>query len=159
MKKHVITFIFTSLLVGCSTHLNPLDLPINLIDIKAQTFTYSDLNEKQNKLWDKARQHILKTYGQSQPVIRVANKENGTLIGKGMISWKILPSSQSDCYSGYDFRLLVRDDKARFQLQLLSGVPTKSNCKNWELPSQYGYKQIIDQFDIMSDKLELALLE
>ena len=159
MRNHAIIFIFTSLLLGCSTHLNPLDLPINLIDIKAQTFTYSDLNEDQNTLWEKARKHILETYGQNQPVIRVVNKENGTLIGKGIIDWKVLPTSESYCYSEYDFRLMARDDKARFQLQLLPGVLAKSNCEGRKLPSQYGYKQIIDKFDIMSDKLESALRE
>ena len=154
----IIALIVSSVLVGC-THLTPLELPILASDIQPQTYTYNELTGKQNKLWEKARKHILETYGQNQPVIRVANKESGTLIGKGVIGWKILPSSQSYCYSEYDFRLMVRDDKARFQLQLLSGVPTKSNCKNRELPSQYGYKQIIDKFDIMSGKLESALRE
>lgn len=159
MKRVSIPALIASLvLVGC-THLTPLELPILASDIQAQTYTYNELTGKQNELWGKARIHILTMYGQDQPIIRVANQTNGTLIGKGVISWKILPSSQSYCYSEYDFRLLARNNKARFQLQLLPGVQTKSNCKNWALPSQYGYKQIIDKFDIMADKLEFALLE
>lgn len=154
----IIALIVSSVLVGC-THLTPLELPILASDIQPQTYTYNELNAKQNVLWGKARKHILKMYGQSQPVIRVANQTNGTLIGKGVIGWKTSPTNELYCYSEYDFRLMARDNKARFQLQLIPGVLTKSSCENRELPSQYGYKQIIDQFDAMSDKLEIALLE
>lgn len=154
----IIVLIASSILVGC-THLTPLELPILESDIQTQTYTYNELNGKQDALWEKARNHIHTEYGQGEPVIRVANQTNGTLIGKGIIGWKILPSSQSYCYSEYDFRLMARNNKVRFQLKLLPDVLTKSNCEGRELPSQYGYKQIIDQFDLMSDKLERALLQ
>ncbi|MGR6834150.1 hypothetical protein [Aliivibrio wodanis] len=157
-KLSIIALLVSSVLIGC-VHLTPLELPILTSDIQAQTYTYNELTGKKNELWEKARQHILIMYGKNQPVIRVANQTNGTLIGRGVIGWKILPSSQSYCYSKYDFRLMVRDDKARFLLQLLPGVLAKSNCEGRELPSQYGYKKIIDEFDIMSDKLESVLRE
>lgn len=157
-RPAIIVLIASSILVGC-THLTPLELPILRSDIQTQTYTYNELNGKQDELWEKARKHIHTEYGQGEPVIRVANQMNGTLLGKGVVSWTISPETQLYCYSEYDFRLMARNNKARFQLKLLPGVLTKSNCEGRELPSQYGYKQIIDKFDLMSDRLERALLK
>ncbi|MGR6861561.1 hypothetical protein ACU5EH_15305 [Aliivibrio salmonicida] len=158
MKKHSFGLMLITLLSGCSTHLTPLDSPITIFDIKAQMFTYTELSDNQNVLWEKARRHLISTYGKSQPILRVENKVNGTLLGKGLVRWKKSSSSDSYyCYSEYDIRFMTRDHKARLQLTLLPGVPAKSECDDWGLPSQYGYEQIIDKFTVMSDDLGSVL--
>ncbi len=158
MKKQSVVLILATLLSGCSTQLSPLDSPITVFDIKAQTFTYNGLNGKQTTLWEKARRHIIVTYGQSQPILRVENKASGTLLGKGLVRWKLSSALESRyCYSEYDIRFMARDHKARLQLTLLPGVPTQSECDDWGLPSQYGYDQILDKFELISDNLDSVL--
>ncbi|MGF1906661.1 hypothetical protein [Aliivibrio salmonicida] len=158
MRKQSFGLMLIALLAGCSSHLSPLDSPISASDIKAQTFTYTELSDKQKVLWEKARRHIISTYGKSQPILRVENESNGTLLGKGLVQWKKSSSSDSThCYSEYDIRFMTRDHKARLQLTLLPGIPTKSECDDWGLPSQYGYEQILDKFTVMSDDLGSVL--
>lgn len=153
----VVNALVVILLSGCSTPTPPEIKPILLSDIKAQTFTYSELKGQQGALWEKARHHIAATYGKSQPVLRVENELNGTLLGKGVIRWKLQEGASSVyCYSDYDIRFMARDNKARFQLKLLAGIPEISECSDWELPSKYGYEQILHEFKEMSDRLELS---
>ncbi|OCH19781.1 hypothetical protein [Aliivibrio sp. 1S128] len=145
-------------LTGCSAHLDPLDGPISIFDIKPQVFTYTELNSTQDILWEKARRHIMSTYGKSQPILRVENKSRGALLGKGVIRWKISAStSNTYCNSEYDIRFMSRDNKARLQLLLLPNVSGDSECDNLVLPSKYGYEQILNKFEFMSNNLELAL--
>ncbi|PQJ89225.1 hypothetical protein [Aliivibrio sifiae] len=158
MKKQSVVLILATLFSGCSTQLSPFDSPITVFDIEAQTFTYSGLNGKEAALWEKARRHITLAYGKNQPILRVENKASGTLLGKGVVRWKSPSSLDSvECYSEYDIRFMARDHKARLQLTLLPGVPTLSGCENWGLPSQFGYEQILNKFELMSDSLHSVL--
>lgn len=158
MKNHI--FFLTSLLLiqGCATDPNSPDYPISQMDIKAQTYTYTDLSGSKTEIWKAARNHLATAYGDSKSVLRVEDENDGTLIGKGLVQWKMLTTTLSPyCYSEYDIRFVAKDNKARLQLELLPGAPSLSECVAWSLPSRYGYDQILEKFAMISDQLESSL--
>lgn len=159
MRTRNLGSVLMILLTGCSTHLDPFDEPISIFDIQPQTFTYTALNNQQDVLWEKARRHIISTYGKSQPILRVENESSGTLLGKGIVRWKVSVSTTNKtyCNSEYDIRFMSRDNKARLQLLLLPNVFGDSECDDLTLPSKYGYQQIRNKFELMSNNLEFVL--
>lgn len=158
MKKLLIGFSICSVLQGCATDPNSPDYPISQSDVQAKTFTYIDLGSNKAELWKRARNYIATAYGDSKAVLRVEDESSGTLIGKGLIRWKMLTTPLSPyCYSEYDIRFVAKDSKARLQLELLQGVPAISECSGWSLPSKYGYEQILSSFSAMSEQLESSL--
>lgn len=141
MKKELLYFSLALALQGCATNPNSPDYPISQSDVQAQTYTYVGLDGSKGELWKKARNYIATSYGDSKAVLRVEDENSGTLIGKGIIKWKMLTSSLSPyCYSEYDIRFVSKDNKARLQLELLAGVPSMSECVAWTLPSKYGIR-------------------
>jgi hypothetical protein len=158
MEKILLGLFLALALHGCATNPNSPNYPISQSDVQAQTYTYIDLDDGKEELWTKARNYIATAYGNSNAVLRVEDEKSGTLIGKGMIKWKMLTSSISPyCYSEYDIRFVAKDNKARLQLELLAGVPSISECVAWTLPSKYGYQQITDKFSQMSSQLASSL--
>lgn len=144
--------------LGCATNPNSPDYPISQSNVQAETFTYINLDSDKAELWKRARNYIATAYGDSKAVLRVEDESSGTLMGKGLIRWKMLTSSLSPyCYSEYDIRFVAKDSKARLQLELLPGVPAISECSAWSLPSKYGYEQILSSFATMSEQLEASL--
>ncbi len=157
MKNKILGIVILLVLFGCANNPNAPDYPISQSKVKAQTFTYTDLDGDKEELWEKARNYIATVYGDSKAVLRVEDEKNGTLIGKGLIGWKIFSSALSPtCHSEYDIRFVAKDNKARLQLELLSGAPALSGC-TWKLPSNFGYEQVISEFERMSSELESAL--
>jgi len=157
MRNKILGIVISLLLIGCANNPNAPDYPISKSKVKAQTFTYTELSDNKIELWKKARNYIATVYGDSKAVLRVEDEREGSLIGKGLIRWKIFDSVLSPyCYSKYDIRFIAKDHKARLQLELLQGVPATSTC-NWALPSNYGYEQVLNQFSSMSEAIESAL--
>jgi hypothetical protein len=158
MKKLLISFSICLALLGCATNPNSPDYPISQTDVQAETFTYIDLGSDKTELWKRARNYIATAYGDSKAVLRVEDETSGTLMGKGLIRWKMLTTPLSPyCYSEYDIRFVAKDNKARLELELLPGVPAISECSAWSLPSKYGYEQILSSFSTMSEQLESSL--
>ena len=145
-----------ALLQGCQS--TPEDKLITRDQLEAKTYTYVDLSANKDELWLRARNYLASTYVNSKTINRVSDKKDGTWIGKASIRWKMLDMTFSPyCLSDYQIRFISKDYKARLQLELLEGVPVLSECKGWPLPSGYGYKQIIEEFDHISSGLEDAL--
>ena len=143
---------------GCSTDPNSPNYPISQVEVKPQTYTYLNLTDNKSDLWKKARNYIASAFGNSKAVLRVEDDADGTLIGKGLIQWKMLDNALSPfCYSNYDIRFVAKENKARLQLELLPGVPAGSECVAWQLPSRYGYNQILMKFSDISSQLENSL--
>lgn len=158
MKNKIILCCFILGIQGCTNAPSSPNYPIPPKEVKAQTYTYLDLNDNKSDLWKKARNYIASAFGDSKAVLRVEDEDDGTLIGKGLIQWKMLDSVLSPyCYSNYDIRFVAKENKARLQLELLSGVPTGSECVAWKLPSRYGYNQILMKFNNMSSQLKNIL--
>ncbi|EOX1508754.1 DUF4468 domain-containing protein [Vibrio cholerae] len=128
-----------------------VNYPISQSDIQPQTYTFLDLKGDKGELRKKARNHIATVYGDSKEVMRVEDESEGSLIGKGLVQWKIIDSAISPyCYSSYDIRFLAKDGRARLQLELLPGVPAGSECVAWTLPSKYGCDQVLTKFGLMA---------
>jgi len=157
MNKIIFSALLASSMVGCATT-DPAQLPVNSADIVPSTFTYLELKSGKDELWMRARNYIATVYGDSKSVLRVEDKAEGVLVGKGLVSWKMLPSSLSPiCHSEYQIRFVAKNQKARLQLELLEGTPVASKCSAWTLPSGYGYEQVEAEFKVISQGLENAL--
>ncbi|WP_102505659.1 DUF4468 domain-containing protein [Salinivibrio kushneri] len=157
--KNVIFIIAVMLLFlqGCTSPNSP-NYPISPSDIEPQTYTYLELNGDKSEVWKKARNHIATVYGDSKDVMRVGDESEGSLLGKGLIQWKMMDSAISPyCYSKYDIRFLAKDGKARLQLELLPGAPAGSECVGWTLPSKHGYNQVLEKFESMAKRFEKSL--
>ncbi|WP_039462414.1 DUF4468 domain-containing protein [Vibrio navarrensis] len=157
MKNIIFSLLMIVSIQGC-TSVDSVNYPISQSDIQPQTYTFLDLKSDKSELWKKARNHIATVYGDSKEVMRVEDESEGSLIGKGLVQWKMLDSAISPyCYSSYDIRFLAKDGRARLQLELLPGVPAGTECGAWTLPSKYGYEQILAKFETMAKKFETSL--
>lgn len=157
MNKKYLTTVATAFLVlqGCAS-VN--DYPIKANELEVQTYTYTDLSGSKLELWKSARNYLATAYGDSKSVLRVEDENQGTLIGKGLVKWRMLDSALSPyCHSEYDIRFVAKDHKARLQLELIPGAPALSECVAWTLPSKTGYTQILEQFNLISSGLESSL--
>jgi hypothetical protein len=144
------------LIQGCQS--TPDERPISKEQLEVKTYTYVDLGESKDELWLRARNYLASTYVNSQTINRVSDKDEGVWIGKALTKWKMLDMSFSPyCLSDYQIRFVAKDNKARLQLELLDTTPPLSECQGWSLPSGYGYKQIMEEFDDISLGLESAL--
>ncbi len=156
MKNIIFSLLMIVSIQGC-TSVDSVNYPISQSDIQPQTYTFLDLKSDKRELWKKARNHIATVYGDSKEVMRVEDESEGSLIGKGLVQWKMLDSAISPyCYSSYDIRFLAKDGRARLQLELLPGVPAGTECGAWTLPSKYGYEQILAKFETMAKKFETS---
>ena len=118
------------------------------------TYDYEIANTSSKELLTRARDHLAKVYGDSNSVLKVQDKDSATLIGKGAATWTLM---LNNCSSQYSFQFLAKDNKARLQLELLYGAPTYSQCSGWDWPSESGYKEVVQHFEIISAELGKAL--
>lgn len=152
MKKFIAFLLWASLTACSSTGMS-----IKQADKNAQsifTYDYEQSGLSKEELWTKARDHFAKVYGDSNSVLKVQDKENATLIGKGAASWTMMTYR---CVSQYSFQFMAKDGKARLQLELLYGAPTFSPCPGWDWPSETGYTEITSHFNSISLALQKAL--
>lgn len=158
MKVTILSSIIILALSGCVTKPNPEQTPITLSEIKAQTYTYTELKGNKGEIWRKARNYIATVYGDSKAVFNVEDEEDGVLIGKGVVDWKggikSLGIELFNCSSDYSIRFVAKDNKAQLQLKYVRNI---LECKDFKTPTRYGYKQIIKEFEIISEALEASL--
>ena len=150
-------FFATSILLfqGCATIENS---PIAREQLEIKAFTYTDLTGDKEQLWNRANNYFASAYNNSKAVLRTSSQIQGTIIGKGIVSWKIRSDFYiKPCYSEYQIRFVAKEHKARLQLELLEGTPPLSNCVYWTLPGGYGYQQVMDEFNEISSGLGKAL--
>ena len=150
MQKNILLIVSAILLSGC-TGMGPMKKNAQ------RTFIYDYQIESVDKteLWVRARDYFASTFGDSRSVLRVQDKEAGSLIGKGVAGWVLV--METKCYSEYKLRFQSKDNKARLQLELSEGVPSYSTCSGWPLPSESGYQTIVADFLVLSNGLEKAL--
>ncbi|WP_270804973.1 MULTISPECIES: DUF4468 domain-containing protein [unclassified Aeromonas] len=141
---------------GCAS--GPEVTQISSSDIKPITFDYSIPNVSKHTLFTRARDHFATIYGDSRSVIRVTDENEGVIIGKGAIEWKVsIGLVPLICHSEYNIRFMAKDAKARLQMELIEGAPTFSKCSGWTLPSINAYKDVLASFDRTSKGVESAL--
>ncbi|MEA9438560.1 DUF4468 domain-containing protein [Aeromonas caviae] len=147
---------FGAFIGGCAT--GPELTQISSSDIKPVTFDYNIPNASKNVLFTRARDHFATVYGDSRSVIRVQDENDGVIIGKGAIEWKVPVGLVSlSCHSEYNIRFMAKDAKARLQMELIVGAPTYSQCTGWDRPTITAYKEVLTSFDNTSKNLDAAL--
>lgn len=146
----------TFFIIGCAT-----GTPIEIMPPNAQTeftYEYEIPNTDQVTLWKRARDYFAGAYGDSRSVFRVMDESDGTIIGKGLISWNIGSYGyQIPCSTEYHIRFATINNKARLQFGIINGVPSASNCKGWPLPTKHAYQEIITTFIEQQKSLEIVL--
>ena len=129
--------------------------------ISPQTYDYSAEGATKEDLYQRARNYFAVSFGDSRSVIRVADADEGLILGKGIISWQVETGMWSiphlNCSSEYDLRFMAKDNRARLQLTLLEGAPSFSQCSGWPRPTETGYAKVLREFEDSSRRLELEL--
>ncbi len=138
------------MLTGCSSMV-PADKDAKRVFV----YDYQVPSAEEDELWVRARDYFATTYGDSRSVIRVQDREEATVIGKGVASWQLIGSSR--CYTDYHLKFMSKAGKARLQLEIIEGVPANSTCSGWSWPTQSGYEEIVSEFESLSSGLEAAL--
>jgi hypothetical protein len=148
--KFVGAFAGAALVVGCAG-MAPASKDVQ----RTFTYDYSAADVSREELWVRARDYFATTFGDSRSVLRVQDKEETTLIGKGVASWKLIGSER--CFNDYHLKFMSKDGRARLELELIEGVPSYSTCSGWPWPSQSGYEEIVSGFESFSAGLGGAL--
>ncbi len=95
MNNNYIRLPFVFLVIalsGCAT-VGPELTQISINDIKPITFDYSIPNASKEILFKRARNHFATVYGDSRSVIRVEDANEGVILGKGAVEWKLATGS------------------------------------------------------------------
>lgn len=149
-------FLAPLLLTGCMT-IAPDQYPIT-DEPRTFTYDYQVPGKTKSQIFRSAQQHFALAYGDSRAVSRSADDEDGTYIGKAIVSWNMkidgLLIPHIACASNYNIVFIAKDGKARLQLSLLDGTVAPANCA---LPPKRDYPQIVASFNATSKKLEEAL--
>ena len=120
------------------------------------TYDYAINGKTKIELWKNARNYFAESYGDSRAVFRIMDEQDGTIIGKGLIGWKLIATER--CHTEYHVRFAAKDNKARLQFELIEGAPPLSKCFGWPRPSENGYEEIVMQFNATSKELKNALM-
>ena len=126
------------------------------------TYDFKVTSTDKNLLWKRARDYFASSYGDFRSVFTVMDEEDGTLIGKAITHWNLYTSAGSysqtfQCSLNYHIRFIAKDNKARLQLEIIDGAPITSSCGGWKLPTEKGYKEVVDSFNLNAKSVEKAL--
>lgn len=148
-KNILLATAFVSLaLTGCaSMKMAPADAPAEF------TYDYTLEGKSKDELYDVAVYYFAEKYNNSGSVVRVSDKENGIIYGKGVSSWLLISTY---CNTAHEFRFAAKDGKARLQYELIRGALPGAECR-WEWPTESGYQEIVSEFNDFSVGLEKAL--
>lgn len=129
-------------------------MPVEQDSQREFTYDYKIEGQSKDELWNRAKFYFIDAYGDSRAVFRDLDKEGGTIIGRGSVTWSLLGEM---CGSDYHVRFAAKDYKARLQLEIIEGVPAYSNCRGWPWPSTGGYNKIVKDFEEISIDLGKSL--
>lgn len=118
-------------------------------------YNYNIPGKTKANLFKAARENLALSYGDANKVLRIVDESEGTIVGKGIVSWRILPGAESTCDYDYNIKFISKDERARLILNI-AGISRTSRC-GWDVPSVYGYDQIKKDFDAINASLDEAL--
>lgn len=153
--KNLVIFLLLTFTVACSSTAMSLKQADKNVQ-RVFTYDYEIPNAEKTELWTRARDHFAKVYGDSNSVLKVQDRDNASLIGKGAASWAMMSYR---CSTEYSFQFMAKNGKARLQLELLYGAPAYSPCSGWDWPSEKGYDEILKHFDVISKELKETLIK
>lgn len=155
--RHFVGVLAAGLLVGCAS-IPPEQMPITG-EQREFVYEYSAAKSKQ-ELFKAARNYFALTAGDSKGITRVEDEAEGTIIGKGNISWQYTTGSALvpavPCASRASLIFIAKDGKARLQMKLEEGAVPEAQC-GWHLPPKQDYPQVVASFDRLGKGLEKAI--
>jgi hypothetical protein len=138
------------LFIGCAAH-----YPVPRDSQKLFTYDFSLPGKSKSELWKTARNFFAEKYGDSRAVFRVMDEQDGTLLGKGVVTWNIVSGSTgAPCITNYYIRFASKNDKARLQFELIEG---SDGCPYYYLPPQKNYDEIVNNFSAIATELKADL--
>jgi len=139
------------LMTGC-TALGPIDSTFR----RVFTYDYQVPDKSKSDLYTAAVNFIAINYNDSNSVLRVTDKENGLIIGKGMSIWH---EYGTDRQTPHDIKFAAKNGRARLEITIAGTARATSvgGVYVWPLPSPSGYNQMVNQFDALAKSLESEL--
>ena len=155
--KAIVGVFSAGLLAGCATQ-SPEKMPITT-EQREFVYEYSAAKSKQ-ELFKVARNYFALAAGDSKEITRVEDETEGTIIGKGNISWNYTTGSPVvpaiPCASRASLIFIAKDGRARLQMRLEEGAVPEAQC-GWHLPPKQDYPQVVASFNRMAKGLESAI--
>ena len=143
--KYLIIIFLSLLLGGC------IKFIVLTPEMKNFEYTYQVDGKNKNQIWKLARNHFAKIYKDFRSVFSVQDEEEGTMIGKGTISWAFdMPGGQF-CYHDYHIRFDAENGNGKLKLEIME----MGSCKLTEK----GYEQIKFDLKMLNLGLGVALLK
>lgn len=150
-SKLLLCLFFFTLITGCQS-LGPIKPDTK----KVFTFDYQLPDKSKPEIYTSALTYIAMSYGDSNNVLKIKDKENGLIAGKGMSVWSEYGTNR---HTPHEFKFMAKDGRARLQLSIPGTAKASSygGIYIWPLPSPGGYDQIVSQFNKFSEELEREL--
>lgn len=136
-----------ALVTGCSS-LGPINSSVE----RTFTYDYKVAGKSKSDLYSSAYNFIAMSYNDSNSVLKVSDKEEGLIIGKGMSIWSELGTNRR---TPHDFKFLAKEGRARLQITIPgTAQAVYGPTPLWPLPTPGGYRKMVNQFNSFSKSLE-----
>jgi hypothetical protein len=133
------------------------EAPLLPIDSVTGKITYMEIvgvdsSLKTNELFNNAREWFAKTYISSNEVIQLEDKEQGVIIGKGIIPvyYKYMGNNTQDGYMNYTISVYLKDGRYKYELTDFSHEPHLIGGNNYGSAEEMlntnkvGYQKILN---------------
>lgn len=130
--------------------------PISADTKREFVFDYQVPGKSKDELYASALTFIAMSYGDSNSVLKITDKDGGLIAGKGMSVWSEIGTNR---HTPHEIKFMAKDGKARLQLSI-PGTAQPSAIGGvyiWPLPTPGGYNQVVQQFNDFSIALEKEL--
>ncbi len=146
MRKYLKTISFIFLLIvfisGCNQ------------PIPSSQLTYSEViehNEPASNSFEISKMWLANTFNDSKSVIEYSNKENGTIIGKGISTNIYYGTFIGNLSTKYTLKIEVKDNKTRFTFSDMILLSNSNYSVLWNMRST----EELNQFKVKANKLIL----
>ncbi|MCG9124747.1 DUF4468 domain-containing protein [Laribacter hongkongensis] len=160
IKKLTLSILATAFITGCATPItDPERLPIKENEKREFIYEFSIPNKSQKEILKNARNFIASSYVNSNEISRVEDMDDGIIMAKAEIGWKISTNNSLlpylSCRSRYEINFVAKNEKARLRLFLIEGALPP--CTGWHLPEKKAYRDIVSEFNSIAKSMDEAL--
>lgn len=101
-----------------------------------------------------SRIFLAEHYEDSTKVIKFIDETEGLIVGKATEDWFLVMGEISmRCQSSYSINIQANNNLVILKINLEKKAPSSSRCKGWDLPTEDGYKRIVESFNFLAVKL------
>lgn len=143
--------LFSVLTAGCQS-LGPIKPETK----RVFTYDFQIPDKTKQEIYNAAFTFIAMSYGDSNRVLKITDKESGLIAGKGISVWSEIGTNR---HTPHEFKFMAKTGRARLQLSI-PGTAQASSAGGvylWPLPTPGGYEQIVQQFNSFSQQLDSEL--